>query len=90
MIEDIAYAVVGMTIPFAFIFGIYFKVWRNCPIGFVMLGLFTLILLLKALGVIPSELWVATHLFIISFIAFLIMGYIVFLNFKQNCKKDTE
>lgn len=87
MINDISYAIAGMVIPFAFIFSIYFKVWRSCPIGFIILGLFSLILLLKVLNVVPGELWVATHLFIISFISFLIMCYVVFLNFKKHCRR---
>lgn len=90
MIEDIAFAVASLVIPFTFIFSIYFKVWKHCPIGFIVVTLFSLLLGLKALNIVPEGRWIATHLFIISFISILVMCYVVWLNFKKYCKRDKQ
>ena len=90
MIEDIAYAITSLVLPFTFIFSIYFKIWKDCPVGFIVVSLFASLLGLKALNIVPDDKWVATHLFVISFISILVMCYIVWINFKKYCKKDKE
>ncbi|WP_418179780.1 hypothetical protein ACNSOO_04760 [Aliarcobacter lanthieri] len=86
MMNELAFVVAGMIVPFAFIFSIYFRVWKTCPIGFIMVALFSLILSLRAFNIVPAEKWIATHLFIISFISVLVMCYVVWHNFKKYCR----
>ena len=85
-INEIAILVASMIIPFSFVFSIYFKAWKVCPMGVVMVGIFSLILGLKSFDVIPGEYWIATHLFLISIISLLVMLFVVFKNFKNYCE----
>ena len=79
-INEIAILVASMVIPFSFIFNIYFKAWKICPMGVVMVGIFSLILGLRFLDVIGGEYWIATHLFLISIISLMVMIFVVCKN----------
>lgn len=83
LINEIAILVASMVIPFSFIFSIYFKAWKICPMGVVMVGIFSLILGLRFLDVIGGEYWIATHLFLISTISLMAMMFVVVKNFKR-------
>lgn len=85
MSYDTALLISCFLMPYALIFATLYRIYKECFVGYVLIVLFTLLVVLKAMGVF-KEHWHYIYLLIICLTTLTTIGYSLYLRKKRRNK----